>query len=106
MAACVAVLALATGCRGQVVSVQNDSSQPVNVSVARSWTGVLAVPAHGQGEVKARLRPGVVEVAVERGGTATALSCAYSEGEPRLFVRVLESGRAECGNSRVDSKLP
>ncbi len=103
---CLALLALTTGCRGQVVSVQNDSNQAVNVSVARSWTGVLAVPAHGRGEVKARLRPGVVEVAVEGGGTSTALGCAYNEGEPRLFVRVLESGRAECGNSPVDSKVP
>lgn len=105
VAASLVVLAC-VGCRNQIVQVDNDSETPVRVSVARSWSGVIAVPPRSRGEAKARLRPGLVEVAIERSGWATALGCEHRAGEPRLVVRIPRSGRAECGNSPAKAPLP
>src|SRR5690349_10674426 len=91
VAGAVALLA-GVGCRNQTVSVKNDSADPVRLSVAQSWSGVLELPAHTSGELKARLRPGMVEVAIERGGMATALTCPYQASESHVFVRIPPSG--------------
>jgi hypothetical protein len=85
-----------SGCRNQVVSVQNDSAEPVNVSVAHGWSGMVTVPAGERGEIKARLRPGPVEVAFQSTGSSRALVCPYADGAGRLDVRVQKSGQPAC----------
>jgi hypothetical protein len=91
-----ALLLGVSGCRNQVVGVQNDSVEPVNVSVAHGWSGTVTVPAGGRGEIKARLRPGPVEVAFQVGRSSRALVCPYEGGAGRLDVRVQKSGKPEC----------
>ncbi len=91
-----ALLLGSTGCRNQVVGVQNDSAEPVNVSVAHGWSGMVTVPAGGRGEIKARLRPGPVEVAFQSSGSSRALVCPYADGAGRLDVRVQKSGQPAC----------
>jgi hypothetical protein len=93
---CALLLLGVSACRNQVVGVQNDSAESVNVSVAHGWSGTVTVPAGERGDLKARLRPGPVEVAIQTGRSSRALVCEYAEGAGRLDVRVEKSGKPEC----------
>ncbi len=93
----------ASGCRNQVVSVHNESTDPVTVSVVRGFSGVVTVPPGARAELEARLRPGPVEVVLESRGSSRALICEHAGGSASLHVRIGAEGAPECTSVSASS---